>query len=66
MTPTREAEERSVVDFVTRSLKGDVEIGGVDAERKYFKVNNKGQKEVNIGGWILTPRTGSGDQFQVL
>lgn len=52
-----ETEERSVVDWsVTGSAKGDVEIGEVDAEGKFIKLFNKGQKEVNIGGWTLTRR----------
>lgn len=56
ITPTRaavkrkrtvldETEERSVVDWsVTGSAKGDVEVGEVDSEGKYVKLNNKGQK----------------------
>lgn len=54
-----ESEERSVVDWsVTGSAKGDVEVGEVDAEGKFVKLHNKGQKEVNVGGWQLVRRAG--------
>lgn len=56
LTPTRsgakrkrtvleESEERSISDWsVTASAKGDVEISDADAEGKYIKLHNKGQK----------------------
>jgi len=54
-----ESEERSVVDWsVTGSAKGDVEVAEVDAEGKFVKLHNKGQKEVNVGGWQLVRRAG--------
>ncbi|XP_063704304.1 lamin Dm0-like isoform X2 [Culicoides brevitarsis] len=72
LTPTRagakrkrtvleESEERSVSDWsTTASAKGDVEITECDPEGKFVKLHNKGQKEVNIGGWQVIRR--SGDQ----
>lgn len=54
-----ESEERSIVDWsVTGSAKGDIEVAEVDSEGKFVKLHNKGQKEVNVGGWQLIRRAG--------
>ncbi|XP_011214702.2 lamin Dm0 [Bactrocera dorsalis] len=76
-TPSRGAStvplkrKRTVVDesedlsqseyFVTGSAKGDIEIADVDAEGKYVKLHNKGNKEVQIGGWQLIRTAGSNE-----
>ena len=54
-----ETEERSFSDYaVTSSAKGDVEIVDACGEGKYVKVHNKGDKEVQIGGWQLVRTVG--------
>lgn len=57
-----ESEERSYSDFaITASAKGDVEITDACAEGKYVKVHNKGDKEVQIGGWQLVRTVGGNE-----
>lgn len=49
-----ESEELSQAEFfVTGNAKGDIEIGEVDAEGKFVKLHNKGNKEIAIGGWQI-------------
>ncbi|CAD6999972.1 unnamed protein product [Ceratitis capitata] len=76
-TPSRGAStaplkrKRTVIDesedlsqseyFVTGSAKGDIEISEVDSEGKFVKLHNKGNKEVQIGGWQLI-RTAGGNE----
>lgn len=44
-TTIDESEERSLSDFsVTSSAKGDIEVSDFDAEGKYVKLYNKGEK----------------------
>lgn len=63
-TLLEETEERAYSDFaVTASAKGDIEIGEVCGDGKYVKVHNKGDKEVQIGGWQLV-RTVGGNETQ--
>lgn len=47
-TTIEESEERSLSDFsITSSAKGDVEVADFDAEGKYVKLYNKGDKVCN-------------------
>lgn len=53
-----ESEDRSVADYsITASAKGDVEIVEFDAEGKFIKLRNKGNKEVHLGGFQLISGT---------
>lgn len=57
-----ETEERSYTDYaVTASAKGDIEITEACGEGKYVKVHNKGEKEVQIGGWQLVRKVGENE-----
>lgn len=48
-------EEENLSDLmVTSNAKGDVEISDHDQDGKFVKLNNKGEKEVSLGGWVLT------------
>lgn len=50
-TTIDESEERSLNDFsVTSSAKGDIEVADFDAEGKYVKLYNKGDKVCMCGG----------------
>ncbi|XP_036328766.1 lamin Dm0-like [Rhagoletis pomonella] len=76
-TPSRGAStvplkrKRTVIDesedlsqseyFVTGSAKGDIEISDVDPEGKFVKLHNKGNKELQIGGWQLIRTAGSNE-----
>lgn len=61
-TTIDESEERSLSDFsVTSSAKGDVEITDFDAEGKYVKLFNKGDKELSLGNWQLVRTAGTNE-----
>ncbi|CAH1716846.1 unnamed protein product [Chironomus riparius] len=46
---------------VTSSAKGEVEITEVDAEGKFVKLLNRGNKEILIGGWQLVRKSGENE-----
>ncbi|XP_067624949.1 lamin Dm0 [Eurosta solidaginis] len=61
-TVVEESEDLSQSEyFVTGSAKGDIEISELDPEGKFVKLHNKGNKEVQIGGWQLI-RTAGGNE----
>lgn len=61
-TTIDESEERSLSDYsVTSSAKGDVEITDFDAEGKFVKLFNKGDKEVSLGNWQLVRTAGTNE-----
>ncbi|KAI9555121.1 lamin-like protein [Daphnia sinensis] len=53
-TMLEESSSYSLADYVTSaSAKGDVEVSEVDAEGKFIRLQNKGDKEVSLSGWQL-------------
>ncbi|XP_070502002.1 lamin Dm0-like [Chironomus tepperi] len=46
---------------VTSSAKGEIEITEVDAEGKFVKLLNRGNKEILIGGWQLVRKSGDNE-----
>ncbi|XP_055679983.1 lamin-C-like [Lutzomyia longipalpis] len=61
-TYLEESEERNWNDFsVTASAKGDIEIVEADPDGKFVKLRNKGNREIQIGGWQLTRTVGSNE-----
>ncbi|XP_037958239.1 lamin Dm0 [Teleopsis dalmanni] len=59
-TVVDEAEDISQSEYYsTGSTKGDITIVEVDPEGKYVKLHNKGNKEIQIGGWQLLRVAGS-------
>lgn len=57
-----ETEERAFTDYaVMASAKGDIEIAEACGEGKFVKVHNKGEKEVQIGGWQLVRVVGGNE-----
>lgn len=55
-------EDEETANFsVSSSAKTDVEISEVDAEGKYVKLTNRGNKEAQIGGWQLVRRSGENE-----
>uniref|UniRef100_A0A1L8DX61 Putative nuclear envelope protein n=1 Tax=Nyssomyia neivai TaxID=330878 RepID=A0A1L8DX61_9DIPT len=57
-----ESEERNWNDFsVTASAKGDIEITEADPDGKFVKLHNKGNREIQIGGWQLTRTVGTNE-----
>uniref|UniRef100_U5EN31 Putative nuclear envelope protein lamin intermediate filament superfamily n=1 Tax=Corethrella appendiculata TaxID=1370023 RepID=U5EN31_9DIPT len=61
-TVLEESEERNLADYsVTASAKGDIEISESDPEGKFVKLHNKSNKEIQIGGWSITRKSGSNE-----
>jgi len=55
----RYEEEEAVASYETASdAVGDVVIAEDDAEGKFVKLENTGDKEVSLSGWTLTRRSG--------
>lgn len=49
-----DSEERASSNFSVRSQSsGEIEISESDADGKYIRLLNKGNKEISIGGWQL-------------
>ena len=58
-TLLEETQEQSLSDYsVSSSSKTDVEISDVDADGKFVKLHNKGNKEMTIGGWQVVRKAG--------
>ncbi|KAF2904566.1 hypothetical protein ILUMI_01613 [Ignelater luminosus] len=58
-TLLEESQEQSLSDYsVSSSSKTDIEIAEVDADGKFIKLHNKGNKEMSIGGWQLVRKAG--------
>jgi len=54
-----EIDERSTTTFnSTANAIGDVEIKEQDVEGKYIRLFNKGETDINIGGWQLSRKLG--------
>lgn len=57
-----DSDEQAMSDFtVNSSAKGDVEIKEADPDGKFIKVHNKGNKEVQLGGWQLVRKAADAD-----
>lgn len=55
-------EDEEQVNFtINSSAKGDVEINEIDPEGKFVKLLNRGNKEIQIGGWQLTRKSGDNE-----
>ncbi|XP_043280320.1 lamin Dm0-like isoform X2 [Venturia canescens] len=59
-TLLEESEERSTCDYsVTGTARGDIEINEVDAQGRYVKLTNKGNKEIVLSGWQIIRKAGA-------
>lgn len=55
-------EDEEQANFtVNSSAKGDIEINEVDADGKFVKLLNRGNKELQIGGWQLVRKSGDNE-----
>lgn len=55
-------EDEEQANFtVNSSAKGDIEINEVDADGKFVKLLNRGNKEIQIGGWQLVRKSGDNE-----
>lgn len=55
-------EDEEQANFtVNSSAKGDIEIKEIDAEGKFVKLLNRGNKEIQIGGWQLVRKSGDNE-----
>lgn len=57
-----DSDEQAMSDFtVNSSAKGDIEIKEADPDGKFIQIHNKGNKEVQLGGWQLVRKAGDAD-----
>lgn len=57
-----DSDEQAMSDFtVNSSAKGEIEIKEADPDGKFIKIHNKGNKEVQLGGWQLVCKAGDAD-----
>jgi lamin B len=55
-------EDEEQANFtVNSSAKGDIEINEIDTEGKFVKLLNRGNKEIQIGGWQLVRKSGDNE-----
>lgn len=55
-------EDEEQANFtINSSAKGDIEISEIDPEGKFVKLLNRGNKEIQIGGWQLVRKSGDNE-----
>ncbi|XP_018400704.1 PREDICTED: lamin-C-like isoform X2 [Cyphomyrmex costatus] len=59
-TLLEESDEHSSSEYsVSGTARGDMEITEADPQGRFVKLTNKGNKEISLGGWQITRKSGT-------